>query len=387
MFKLYLSTIDYETIAPLNLNNGSIYDVELTTGISTAYKLKLKFNTQLNQLYNTFVNNLELKLVLEIDKQRFGFSRAGSLITHVLPIGTLTQGSQDSTSFSVDNTVDVNSTLRLSNETVNIGETNYNYLYNPDFITQKKYYSIQQFDYNNNRSVSDEEIPLSLAKQRIYEQSNDWFRQKHKNIEDLTQYQNGTCEITFISSSYDMVSNLRTLPINYEANTVLESFVSEIDDNISLELINENQRQITCPTGILDNYKILNKLIETNENLDWVEVGLIRIDGKLKTKIQIGNFNILNSVYKASNNLFDDVFDNKNVKIAEINKVKNSYNIDFKSSKYIQAGYKIKVDYDEFTETEEGQKIKTISIHENQIFQGYSDYNITNFNNNIYGDN
>ena len=381
MVKLYLADIDYNIILPLNLSNGSVYDVELTTAISTAYKLKFKVNTLLDGLYDFIVNDREYKLILEIDDgveiTKLGFSQSSDLTTHIASIGTLTQGSQSNTAFSVDNTINIKSELTIDkNREIALGDRKYNYLKNKK-LYKKDYFEIVTFDYNNDDSVSNDDDKLRKAKQTIYDQAIDYNNAIKEG--EFTRFQNGVIELEFSSSLLDISKELRTLALNLQADSRLVDFVNQISANIYVEVLNNNNEIINFSTGILDNYKILCKLVEVNKKLSFIEKGLIKKDGKNLTWVQIGNFDDVGIKFLANNMLFDDIFDNKSIRIAEINQTANNLDISFNSSRFITAGSKIKVEYKEFVQNLEGKKIKTMDINKTQIYSGYNNININQF--------
>ena len=104
--------------------------------------------------------------------------------------------------------------------------------------------------------------------------------------------------------------------------------------------------------------------------MSWREIGLFNINGQNKTKIQIGNFDLLPVTNQANNLLYDDWFESNMIRIAKVTEYYPALVVDLDIRNFILEGERIQIEYKEYKENIDGTKREIFNINKIMSYKG-----------------
>lgn len=366
-FKLYLADINYNIIAPLSLENAGVKSLSLKRQVNQARELKIQFNTYLDEIYDWLLLP-ESCLVLEIGNYKIGFSKDNNLVTDLLSYANIGAGSEFNSSVLMDNSVNQDSNYLVSNLSLSDLRRAGYYITNNSLVTQRKYYKIKAFNFNNlqEQNITNQQ----QAKQRLYNESVNYLASQSgkASITGQIKRQSGVVDMVFYSSSFDLTTKQRTIIANQDYKGSALSFCQTLHSDFVFELLTDDIN-ISLNTGTYNNFELLNEVVK-NRSLSWREAGIVNQNGINKTKIEIGNFDLLSPTYQASNLLYDDWFDNNSIKIAKVTEYYPTLSVDLDVKSFILEGERIQVEYKEYQENLDSSKREIFNINQIMSYKG-----------------
>lgn len=368
MNKLYLADVNYNIIAPIDLDCEAFTYIAIITSINEARELEIICNTYLDEMYD-FMLLPETCLVLEFDNVKIGFNKSNNIVTDLLPYANVGSGSDFNSAIRLDKKVVSDVDYPISDKFLNDSENrSAYYLSNTNTSFQKKYYRIKPFNFSNVSEVNQENE--SASKVRLYNEATNYLKEiESKNsIDGQIKRQNGVLELKFYSSSANLNHNKRTITLNQDYNYSCQLLANQLDsDNFIFEVLEDVT--ITLNTGMYSNYELLQEIVN-NKNLSWREIGLVDTPTGVKTKIEIGDFDKLTPTELATNATIDDIFDDTAITITSVTEYFTSIKVDLNINKFIQEGENILVDYVETQENIDGTVREIFNIQKIQNFKG-----------------
>lgn len=377
-FQLYLANTKYEKIAPINLSTGGIQTLMLTRQVSQARELQIIYNTLLEDFYEE-LQKPEAKLVLDIDGYSIGFNKSVNIVTDLFIYANIGAGS------------DFNSCVLLSS-----GGSDPNYPITSEFLTdnnkkgyfikntqvaktiKKSFYKIKAINLSN---LQENNITnIYQAQNRLYNEGVNYLKSKEGQISigKQTKHQNGVVDITFYSSSLDLATEKRKLPVNQDYSGPISALINDFSDCCMFDIIHDVN--ININTGTYSNFELLNELTK-NKQINWREVGLKPTISGYKTLIQIGDFDLLPSKFIARKIDTNNWFDPETIHIKNVTENPPSFNIEFDTkNQFILEGENIYVEYQEFVELPNTEKKTIFKINQNLNYKKSETLLLTNSN-------
>lgn len=366
-FKLYIADINYNIITPINLESGGIKSLSLKREVNQCRELKIQFNTHLDELYDYLLQSGSC-LVLEIGGYKIGFSKDNNLVTDLVSYANTGTGSDFNNSILMNASVNLDTNYPVTTDNITDNQKQSYYIRNNAITTQRRYYKIKAFNFSNLQQSNN--INEEKARQRLYNESVNYLdiQQNRQSISGQIKRQSGVVDLKFYSSSLDLATKQRTLAVNQDYQGNSEPLCQLIHPDFIFELVT-NDVQITLNTGCYNNFELLNEIVK-NRNLSWREIGLFNINGQNKTKIQIGNFDLLPVTNQANNLLYDDWFESNMIRIAKVTEYYPALVVDLDIRNFILEGERIQIEYKEYKENIDGTKREIFNINKIMSYKG-----------------
>ena len=366
-FKLYIADINYNIITPINLESGGIKSLSLKREVNQCRELKIQFNTHLDELYDYLLQSGSC-LVLEIGGYKIGFSKDNNLVTDLVSYANTGTGSDFNNSILMNASVNLDTNYPVTTDNITDNQKQSYYIRNNAITTQRRYYKIKAFNFSNPQQSNN--INEEKARQRLYNESVNYLdiQQNRQSISGQIKRQSGVVDLKFYSSSLDLATKQRTLAVNQDYQGNSEPLCQLIHPDFIFELVT-NDVQITLNTGCYNNFELLNEIVK-NRNLSWREIGLFNINGQNKTKIQIGNFDLLPVTNQANNLLYDDWFESNMIRIAKVTEYYPALVVDLDIRNFILEGERIQIEYKEYKENIDGTKREIFNINKIMSYKG-----------------
>lgn len=371
-----LSNDNFQNVLPLNYLAGGLSQAEIETNLGEPKKLRLQINTNLEGVWQNIKDNNSF-LTIKFKDRVFGFFKPDNLVTHILPLGRLSIGSDSNL------TIGLNKSFVASNGTFQLDESYFNFLDNEKVFylsdkskdLTKPYFLIKEFDlgsFGEDSALGDN--PVLTIQKLLYQKAIDFFASGNTGIiEKQSLLQNGVLNINYISSSFLLFYGYRSLKLNTEFFGSIQSFCNSLSNDFIFDFLDVEEEQINIKTGIYNNFELLNQIIENNKSLSWRDEGLVLdlATGKYKTLVTIGDFNNQPPKYRAKRLNFDDPFEKELIQIKEIKDLNPLLEVDLKINGFVQEGDKISIEFQEFIKSHE-KNIKIFDFSNTQIFRGFN---------------
>jgi hypothetical protein len=320
----------------------------------------------LDEFFN-YIQEKEIRLVLEIDGYKIGFLRDNNITTHLLPYSNVGSGSDFNSCIRINQGYDSDDPSYVVSEYFIKDENDKKayYLKDNNQIYKKNYYRIKPFN-NANNNESNENNSID----KLYNDAS-YFLKNNNNIDSIDKsilYQRGNLKQTFYSSTLELNSSFRSIIANKSINDRLSNIAYNLDPNFEFEILVNDDRVIQINTGMYSNFELLNEITK-NSTISWREIGLVDTSNGIKTKIQIGNFDNLPAKFIATNRKNNDIFENNIISIQDVANYFPTLSIDLNVNNFILEGENIKIIYKESLKTINNE-IKIFNIDKIQNYKG-----------------